>query len=162
MKGGRLQFDTRLLFNLTIMPSGCPPSKRASSSGWSRVRINIPPLVVFALIDAIFSYHLKHHYRRKPTHVPDCSHRHIVITTITTIATIVTIIGVISLCIWGTSPTHIASLPQQLVSFPQQFCFISPTICFTSPTIWFISPTIWVISPNHFLISPTILCQFAP
>ena len=77
--------------------------------------------------------------------------------------------GRASLCIWGISPTHIASLPQQYVSFPQQFCFISPTILLHFPNNLLHFPNNMSHFPNHMSHFPntfshfpnTILCQFA-
>ena len=70
--------------------------------------------------------------------------------------------GVISLCIWGTSPTHFASLPQQFVSFPQQFCFISPTNLLHFPNNFSRFPNKLIHFPKPFSHFPnTILCNFA-
>ena len=70
--------------------------------------------------------------------------------------------GVISLCIWGTSPTNFASLPQQIVSFPQQFCFSSPTILFHFPNNLLHFPNTMSHFPNTFSHFPnTILYHFA-
>ena len=68
--------------------------------------------------------------------------------------------GRAALCIWGISPTHIASLPQQLVSFPQQFCFISPTILLHFPNNLLHFPNNMVHFPNNMSHFPKPFSHF--